>query len=111
MELYGRRKVYTDFDVITADNVRQAVGKASATHEANAAEIRYLFNYYRGKQPVRNRDKVVRPDITYNTVVNRAQEIVAFKVSYLLSEPITYISRSEDKTASENVSKLNDFIH
>lgn len=111
MELYGRRKVYTDFDVITADNVRQAVGKASATHEANAAEIRYLFNYYRGKQPIRNRDKVVRPDITYNTVINRAQEIVAFKVSYLLSEPITYISRSEDKTASENVGKLNDFMH
>lgn len=111
MELYGRRKVYTDFDVITADNVRQAVGKAGATHEHNAAEIRYLFNYYRGKQPIRNRGKVVRPDITYNTVVNRAQEIVAFKVSYLLSEPITYISRKDDVGVSDKVGSLNDFMH
>lgn len=111
MELYGRRKVYTDYDEITADNVFQAVGDAGGTHEANAREIRYLFDYYRGKQPIRNRDKVVRPDITYNTVVNRAQEIVAFKVSYLLSEPITYISRKGEDGASVNVGVLNDFMH
>lgn len=111
MELYGRRKVYTDYDVITADNVRQAVGEACAIHEHNAAEIRYLFNYYRGKQPIRNRDKVVRPDITYNTVVNRAQEIVAFKVSYLLSEPITYISRKGGDDVSKKVGQMNDFMH
>lgn len=111
MELYGRRKVFTDFDVITADNVRQAVGEASAIHERNAAEIRYLFNYYRGNQPIRNRDKTVRPDITYNTVVNRAQEIVAFKTSYLLSEPITYISRNGADDASKKVGILNDYMH
>lgn len=111
MELYGRRKVYTNYDVITAENVRQAVGEAGAIHEQNAAEIRYLFNYYRGRQPIRYRDKSVRPDITYNTVVNRAQEIVAFKVSYLLSEPITYISRKSEESASKNVSALNDFMH
>lgn len=111
MELYGRRKVFTDFDVITADNVRQAVGEAGAFHEPNSAEIRYLFNYYRGKQPIKNRDKVVRPDITYNTVVNRAQEIVAFKVSYLLSEPITYISRGGGEEESARVGQLNDYMH
>lgn len=111
MELYGRQKVYTDYDEITADNVFQAVEDAGGTHEANAREIRYLFDYYRGKQPIRNRDKVVRSDITYNTVVNRAQEIVAFKVSYLLSEPITYISRNGANDASKKVGELNDYMH
>lgn len=111
MELYGRSKVFTDYDEITSENVRQAVGEAGAIHERNAAQIRYLFDYYRGKQPIKNRDKVVRPDITYNTVVNRAQEIVAFKVSYLLSEPITYISRKEAYDASNQISALNDYMH
>ena len=111
MELYGRSKVFTDFDEITSENVRQAVGEAGAIHERNAEQIRYLFDYYRGKQPIKNRDKVVRPDITYNTVVNRAQEIVAFKVSYLLSEPITYISRKDVNDASNQISALNDFMH
>lgn len=111
MELYGRRKVFTNFDEITVDNIRQAVGEAGAIHERNAAEIRYLFDYYRGKQPIRDRNKVVRPDITYNTVINRAQEIVSFKVSYLLSEPVTYISRKDGKELSEKVSQLNDLMH
>lgn len=111
MELYGRQKVYTDYDEITADNVFQAVEDAGGTHEANAREIRYLFDYYRGKQPIRNRDKVVRSDITYNTVVNRAQEIVAFKVSYLLSEPITYISRKGEDDVSQKICLLNDYMH
>lgn len=111
MELFGRRKVYTDFDVIDESNLRQAVGEACAVHAANQREIKYLFDYFRGKQPILCRNKTVRPDITYNTVVNRAAEIVKFKVSYLLGEPITYVSRKSGTALTDNINQINDYMY
>lgn len=111
MRMFGRRKILTDFDVITRENVREAVSRAMAVHWKNAQEIAYLFRYYRGDQPILYRTKNIRPDITCNTVVNRAMEIVTFKTSYLLSEPIVYVSRKEGAGISENVNKLNDYMY
>lgn len=111
MNLFGRRKVFTDFDVITSENVRQAVFKADGIHSKNALEIKYLFDYFRGKQPILLRNKTVRPDITYNTVVNRAAEIVKFKVSYLLGEPITYVSRKDGEDLTDAINQLNDYMY
>lgn len=111
MKMFGRRKILTDYDVITRENVREAVSKAMVVHEMNAREIRYLFRYYRGDQPILYRIKNIRPDIICNTVVNRAMEIVAFKTSYLLSEPIVYISRKDGSEITENVNKLNDYMY
>ena len=114
MRLHGRRRIVTDFDEITASNVKEALGKAMAVHVQNEQEIRYLVRYYRGIQPIQNRVKDVRPDITYNTVINHASEIVAFKTSYLLSDPIVYISRTradeDGNEVSEKVSRVNDFM-
>lgn len=112
--LHGRRRLVTDFDRITAENVKEALGKAMAVHMQNEPEIRYLIDYYRGLQPIQNRVKDVRPDITYNTVINHASEIVAFKVSYLLSDPVVYISRTRGDESTDNISdkvnRLNDFM-
>ena len=115
MRLHGRRRLVTDFDRITAENVKQALGSAMARHVQNEMEIRYLFNYYRGLQPIKDRVKDIRPDITYNTVINHASEIVSFKVSYLLSDPVVYVSRkegSEDRQdISERIRRFNDYMH
>lgn len=115
MKLHGRRRLVTDFSEITAENVKEALGRAMAVHVMNEREIRYLMGYYRGIQPVQERVKDIRPDICYNTVINHASEIVAFKVSYLLSDPIVYVSRNGDGTVSEQVSKkigrFNDYMH
>lgn len=115
MRLHGRRRLVTDFDRITAENVKQALGAAIARHRQNEMEIRYLFNYYRGIQPVQDRTKDVRPDITYNTVINHASEIVSFKVSYLLSDPVVYVSRKEGESERDDVSakirRFNDYMH
>lgn len=115
MKLYGRRRLTTNFTEITAENVKEALGQAMAVHVKNEAEIRYLFRYYRGKQPVQDRVKDVRPDICYNTVINYASEIVAFKVSYLLSDPVVYVSRNGDgevpKEVSERIGRFNDWMH
>ena len=53
--------------------------------------------------------KEVRPEITHNTVVNYANEIVSFKTSYLLGEPLQYVSAGDNEGAGvpENVTRLN----
>ena len=81
----GRRKVVTDFERVTAANVRNAVSDVLGQHDMNSAEEKFLFDYMRGIQPIYARVKEIRPDIQYNTVVNHANEIVSFKRSYLLS--------------------------
>ena len=115
MRLHGRRRLVTDYETITAANVKKALGEAMARHVQNEMEIRYLFNYYRGIQPVQDRVKDVRPDITYNTVINHASEIVSFKVSYLLSDPVVYVSRKsgedEREEVSEKIRRFNDYMH
>lgn len=107
--LYGRRVIYTDCNEITKKNLLSVLEKALSTHGKNRGEIQYLYDYYKGKQPIRNRTKEIRPEINNKIVVNRANEIVSFKVSYLMGEPVQYVSRStEDIT--ENLNRLNEYV-
>lgn len=108
--LHGRRKIYTDQKAITKKNVVEVVEKALAVHRKNKAEIQYLYDYYRGKQDIRCREKTVRPEINNKVMVNRANEIVTFKTAYFLGEPIQYISNGGDDSTSKQVKRLNDFM-
>lgn len=110
MGYFGRRKIYTDVDVITRDNVADVLFEALGTHWANKAEIEYLYEYYKGNQPVLRRVKDVRPEICNKIVENRANEIVSFKVGYLMGEPIQYVSRGDDEVLADKVGKLNGFM-
>lgn len=107
--LYGRRVIYTDCSEITEKNLLSVLEKALSTHGKNRGEIQYLYDYYKGKQPIRNRTKEIRPEINNKIVVNRANEIVSFKVSYLMGEPVQYVSRSKDDI-SENLNRLNEYV-
>ena len=107
--LYGRRVIYTDCAEITEKNLLSVLEKALSTHGKNRGEIQYLYDYYKGKQPIRNRTKEIRPEINNRIVVNRANEIVSFKVSYLMGEPVQYVSRSRDDI-SESINKLNEYV-
>lgn len=73
-------------------------------------QVRHLYDVYRGNQRVLQRKKDVRPEITNKIVVNHANEIVSFKVSYLLSEPIKYVTRSKDDVG-DKVNALNEFMY
>ena len=83
---------------------------ALVTHAKNRQEIQYLYNYYRGNQPILSRVKDVRPEINNKIVENRAYEIVEFKVGYLFGEPIVYVANSEEKSVIDGVSKLNSYM-
>lgn len=108
--MYGRRVITTDVDEITAANVLDVLSKAMQVHELNRGEMEYLWNYYRGNQPILQRTKTVRPEILNKIVENRANEIVSFKVGYLCGEPIQYIGRNSDEAISKGVTTLNEYM-
>ena len=108
--LYGRKTITTDATSITSDNVVAELEKAMNTHTFNRNDIEYLWNYYRGKQPILQREKAVRPEICNKIVENRANEIVSFKVGYLCGEPIQYVGRNADDNVSAGISQLNEMM-
>ena len=113
MDLFGRRAIYTDVEDVTRDNVLDVVSAALTKHVKNRAEIDYLYDYYRGKQAILQRTKTVRPEICHKIVENRANEIVTFKVGYLVGEPIQYVSRSsgeERESDAEAINLLNTYV-
>lgn len=109
-EMCGRRVITTDATEITDSNVVEELRKAVNKHLLNRSEIEYLWNYYRGKQPILEREKQVRPEICNRIVENRANEIVSFKVGYLCGEPIQYVGRSGDEKVSRGISLLNEMM-
>ena len=94
MELRGRREIFTDVTKITKENICEVIEKAFETHLLNAKEIEYLQNYEKGKQPILDRIKEVRPEINFKAVENHATEITTFKVGYVFGSPITYVQRA-----------------
>lgn len=108
--LHGRHVAYTNQKTITPENVSNVVSKAMTVHMRNRAEIQYLYDVYRGKQDIRLKEKVVRPEINNKVMVNRANEIVTFKTAYLLGEPLQYVSNGGDDTVSAKVNTLNEFM-
>lgn len=109
-QMNGRRVIKSSVKAITNENVLDVLHKALFEHDMNRSEIDYLWNYYRGKQPILNRTKEIRPKICNKIVENRANEIVSFKVGYLCGEPIQYIGRNTDETVTEGISKLNELM-
>ena len=108
--LHGRHVAYTNQKTITPENVADVVGKAMVIHMRNVAETEYLYGYYRGRQDIRLKEKVVRPEINNKVMVNRANEIVTFKTAYLLGEPVQYVSNGGSDTVSAKVNRLNEFM-
>ena len=107
--LKGRRVIKTDETEVTVENVISILDKALPYHEKNRQEIVYLWNYYKGLQPVLDRKKEVRPEICNKIVENRANEIVSFKTGYLMGEPLQYVSRGEGDIA-EAINRLNEYV-
>ena len=111
MASFGRRKILVNARTVDENNLIDIVfGKALPIHRQNSAESAHLYDVYRGKQGILRRSKNVRSDINNKLLVNHANEIVSFKVSYLLSEPIVYVSRGANSNP-EKVAALNEMMY
>ena len=107
---FGRQVIYTNETKITSANIVKELSKALYTHKQNADEIDYLYNYYKGNQPVLYRTKKVRPEINNKVVQNTAYFIVETKVADIASEPIQYVLRGTDETKSQEIADLNSIM-
>lgn len=110
LHLNGRRMILTDETEVNIGNVVQILRKALPYHWKNRSEISYLWSYYKGRQPILNRVKEVRPEITNKIVENRANEIVSFKSGYLMGEPLQYVSRGNAENVADAINQLNEFV-
>ena len=113
---YGRLKIYSDAKEITAANVVDEVNKAYAVHCRNQAEIRTLWEYYRGKTKILNKTKEIREEINHKINENRAYEIVKFHKGYVFGEPIQYVRRERslakeaDDVIAADINALNGYM-
>lgn len=110
LHLNGRRMILTDETEVNIGNVVQILRKALPYHWKNRSEISYLWSYYKGRQPILNRVKEVRPEIINKIVENRANEIVSFKSGYLMGEPLQYVSRGNAENIADAINQLNEFV-
>jgi SPP1 family phage portal protein len=108
--MFGRQVIYSNETEITPGNVLRVLKDALAIHVKNSSEIDYLYQYYRGKQPILERVKTVRPEINNKIVENHALEIVDFKKGYVFGEPVQYVVRGESEGVSEKITQLNEFM-
>ena len=109
-DFHGRTVLFTPFEEITKDNVVEFIADCLPTILKNKSQINYLYNYYKGDQPIKYKAKVTRTEINNKVVVNRANEIVSFKTGYFVGEPIQYVGRSNDARVSENIQILNAYM-
>ena len=117
IELLGRKRIYTDVDRITYENVISVLQDSVSLHDANVASMAYLLRYEKGIQPLQ-RKKVIREDIDINVVDNIANQVTEFKLGYNWGNPITYVQRgnrdmngnepAEDDDAVSVLNEMND---
>ncbi len=110
MQMFGREKIYTDIERITAENVVEVLNKALLTHNKNQREIQYLWDYYCGKTPILGKQKEIREEINHKINVNRANEVVTFKRGYGFGEPIQYIRRGQKESLTDGINALNEYM-
>ena len=118
MELKGRKRIYTDAESITSENVITELQNALNTHEnSNRGEIQFLLDFDKGEQPL-VREKTVRSDIDIKSIANIANEITEFKLGYFWGNPVALVQKSDrlpkgsDKnTDNSGISVLNDMYY
>lgn len=111
---FGRRVITHSMkkEELTAEKIREILPQVLREHEQNAAEIDYLYNYYKGKQPILEKIKNIRPEINNQVLENHAFEIVEFKKAYVYGEPVQYVQKGEkgNETINPDISELNKFM-
>ena len=109
-QYYGRQMITADYteNEMNEKTISKILTEKFAIHEKNAQEIDYLYNYYKGKQPILEKTKTVRENINNIVLENNALFAVDFKKGYVFGEPIQYVQRGD--TANNEVLTLNSYM-
>lgn len=93
---YGRKKIFTEVEEITEDNIQTVLSEALAVHNINVCEMDKLINYYLGKQDILNRNTPYTSNVNNKIVINYAQSIVRDIVGYTFGKDIEYVQRKAE---------------
>ena len=107
MNLFGRRTLYVSEENITKDNIVEVISKLNGAYSSNVSEIQYLYDYYRNKQAILDREKQVNDWILNRIIENRFREVVDFHTQYSVGEPIKYSANNNEY--ADAVDLLNDY--
>lgn len=114
INFFGRRKIYSSLkkSELTPEAILEILPSVLRIHDLNSSEIEYLWNYYKGRQPILQKEKKVRADINNKVLENHAYEIVEFKKSNDFGEPVQYVQKGEKDSDKVNpeISLLNKFM-
>lgn len=108
-DMFGRLDIYASFDDIDEGNLVDELNSALVYHITNMLQEEFLYWYRRGVQPILNRKKEVREDILNKVQENHADEIVAFKDGFFLTQACSYIGRR--RGVQTKMKKLNEFLY
>lgn len=111
---FGRRKLETSYEPneLTPQKILEILPSVMREHQKNADEIEYLYNYYKGVQPILSKFKKVRPDINNIVLENHAFEIVEFRKANGFGEPVQYVQKGEKDSEKVNpeIATLTRFV-
>lgn len=105
-EFTGRRRIYSDVEKITKENIFEVLEKAMVIHMKNANIMTTLMRYEKGIQPL-VRKKIIRKEVNIKVQDNLANQITEFKLGYVWGQPITYVQRG-NKDLKKSTDKQND---
>lgn len=111
---FGRRVLTWSIDKeeLTPQKIGEILPEVLRKHDENVKEINYLYDYYKGKQPILNKTKIVRPEINNKVIENHAFEIVEFKKAYVYGEPVQYVQKGEknNEVINPDIAELNKYM-
>lgn len=108
--MFGRKMILSDYTEaeLNSDTIGKILTAKFSEHEANVNELNYLYDFYKGKQPILEKVKKVRENINHKVVENNAYFLVEFKKGYVFGEPIQYVQRGD--AADKEILRLNSYM-
>lgn len=104
---YGRRKIIDDRE-INEENIIQILIDAFSIHRQNVNDMKYLINYYKGKQDILKRQESSTSGINNKAVLNYAYSSERDIIGYTFGKPIQIIPRKGK--ARKDIKILSDLM-
>lgn len=103
----GRKRIIDDRE-INEETILQILSDALIIHRENINDMKYLINYYKGKQDILKRKAPSTTDINNKTVLNYAYSSERDIIGYTFGKPIQIIPRKAK--FRKDIKELNDLM-
>lgn len=103
----GRKRIIDDREINT-ETIVQILTDAFAIHRENILDMKYLIDYYKGKQDILKRPAPSTSGINNKTVLNYAYSSERDIIGYTFGKPIQIIPRKSK--SRKDIKNLNDLM-